>query len=443
MGLLDLTEDPVMGLALGLLSASGPSSKPVSLGQALGAGVQNMNEFRQNALKNKLMDMQMKQSQLGIEKGTLELDQFKRQQAALKSISDKITGKTSPAVSEPYGGGYSPGVASAFGLSQSKVNSLPQTGVRGSQGDRYLAIADELDAAGLPDMASKYRESAIKLMPKFKADNGFAINPATGKLEMWVTSDQSGKPEFQGVAPKPSMKSIDLGGKIVYQNEDSILPGTEFKKSMTPDAVASNALGWANYSKPSIQNVEGVGMFGVGPGGTATPITYGGKQIVSDKPLTSDQAGAAGFADRMIKASGVLNSKDLKDYQSPQMGSEALRSTPFIGGALGNYADSSYRQVYRQAQEDWVRSKLRKESGAAIGKDEMQQEIDTYFPKIGDDELVIAQKAQARATAEQAMVRQAGNSYKPPEVQEWTKPVKDKKSSIGKGGWSATKLEGH
>jgi len=43
--LYDSTNSPTMGLAMGLLSAGGPSSTPVSLGQALGQGLQTARQY--------------------------------------------------------------------------------------------------------------------------------------------------------------------------------------------------------------------------------------------------------------------------------------------------------------------------------------------------------------------------------------------------------------
>lgn len=88
----------------------------------------------------------------------------------------------------------------------------------------------------------------------------------------------------------------------------------------------------------------------------------------------------------------------------PEIFASALRALPFgVGNAAGNKIESNLRQQYRQAQMDWVRAKLRKESGAVIGADEMADEIATYFPQLGDGDAVIAQKAQSRKVAEQAM----------------------------------------
>ena len=67
-------------------------------------------------------------------------------------------------------------------------------------------------------------------------------------------------------------------------------------------------------------------------------------------------------------------------------------------------------QKYYQAAADWVRAKLRKESGATIPPDEMAQEIKTYFPIPGDYKETIRQKAAARKQAEAGMIGMAGRA---------------------------------
>ena len=106
----------------------------------------------------------------------------------------------------------------------------------------------------------------------------------------------------------------------------------------------------------------------------------------------------------------------------PEIIASALKALPFgIGNAAGNTVESSLRQQYSQAQMDWVRAKLRKESGAVIGADEMADEI-TTFPQLGDGDAVIAQKAQARRVSEKAM----GEASKLPNIG-------------ASGGWSIKK----
>lgn len=80
-----------------------------------------------------------------------------------------------------------------------------------------------------------------------------------------------------------------------------------------------------------------------------------------------------------------------------------------------NYVLTPQQQVSRQQQEDWVRAKLRKESGAVIGEEEMAREIRTYFPRAGDSAAVINSKAQSRAQAIEQMRTGAGK-VKPTEA---------------------------
>jgi hypothetical protein len=67
-----------------------------------------------------------------------------------------------------------------------------------------------------------------------------------------------------------------------------------------------------------------------------------------------------------------------------------------------------------QAKREWVTALLRKESGAAIGKDEYTQYDRQFFPQPGDGPSVIAQKAEARRVATEALKKSAGPSYKSP-----------------------------
>ena len=82
---------------------------------------------------------------------------------------------------------------------------------------------------------------------------------------------------------------------------------------------------------------------------------------------------------------------------------------------LTNMTASGDTQLWNQAQSDWVRAKLRRESGASISDDEMAREITTYFPQVGDTEAVIEQKRQARESAVQAMGIGAGLTLDAPQ----------------------------
>jgi hypothetical protein len=84
-----------------------------------------------------------------------------------------------------------------------------------------------------------------------------------------------------------------------------------------------------------------------------------------------------------------------------------------VGGALARAGQGADTQRYDQAAQDWIRAKLRKESGAAIGVDEARQEYATYFPMVGDSAEKIAQKAEARRVVTLGMQKSAGKAYEP------------------------------
>lgn len=130
------------------------------------------------------------------------------------------------------------------------------------------------------------------------------------------------------------------------------------------------------------------------------------------KPPTDAQAGARAYLGRMQAAEGLLGgysptTKDFVAASSIYGGGGALTS------ALASNVMSEEGQKYYQAAADWVRAKLRKESGAAIGKEEMAQEIRTYFPMPGESQAQIEQKAAARKQAEAEMATMGGMEAPP------------------------------
>lgn len=126
------------------------------------------------------------------------------------------------------------------------------------------------------------------------------------------------------------------------------------------------------------------------------------------KEPTQDQSKAAGFTSRMENAESIF--KQLPGGTTT-LQTEAMGSIPIVGDVLKRSAQTTAQQQYQQAAEDWVRAKLRKESGAVIGADEMRDEIRTYFPQPGDGPEVVRQKERARAIAAEALQKEAGRAY--------------------------------
>jgi hypothetical protein len=134
------------------------------------------------------------------------------------------------------------------------------------------------------------------------------------------------------------------------------------------------------------------------------------KAKAPNEKLTEGMRSTGQYAARMTAAEKLLEGTT---DQKPGL---IEKGVGVLGETAANVARSPDRQKALQAQRDWVRAKLRKESGAAIGVDEMNNEILTYFPQIGDSKAVIAQKKQAREQAVSGMIDASGGAYNAPKT---------------------------
>lgn len=186
-----------------------------------------------------------------------------------------------------------------------------------------------------------------------------------------------------------------------------------------------------SYGSP-VAGVDAQGnpvFFQPSKGGGAPSVIPGVRPPESNKPMTVEEANAAGYADRMQSAEEQLK-KLGSNAQQKNVAATAASVVPLVGSTAERVLMSPEQQQARQLQEDWVRSKLRKESGAVIADEEMEREIRTYFPQIGDSPQVMKQKEDARRIATNALVRAAGSKYK-----RYDAPERQGQGS--KGDWKA------
>ena len=142
---------------------------------------------------------------------------------------------------------------------------------------------------------------------------------------------------------------------------------------------------------------------------------------------TEVQGAAEQFANRMEESE-----RNFKGLETQTSGLSGVTQT--VAGkvpVVGNFAQTKDFQKMEQAKRTWVTALLRKESGAAIGQDEYAQYDKQFFPQPGDAPEVIAQKAEARRVAVEAMKKTAGPSYKSPDASK-TAPARVTKTIGGK-----------
>ena len=126
--------------------------------------------------------------------------------------------------------------------------------------------------------------------------------------------------------------------------------------------------------------------------------------------LTGEQRKALGFGDRMLNAEQILAEVP---NGLPDAGTQMAGAIPLVGNLARNAAMTPDQQKYYNAAQEWIRAKLRKESGAVIGDQEAKDEFRTYFPMPGDSKETIAQKAKLRQFAIGSLAREAGTYYDP------------------------------
>jgi hypothetical protein len=91
---------------------------------------------------------------------------------------------------------------------------------------------------------------------------------------------------------------------------------------------------------------------------------------------TGEQATAEIYANKMEMSNKTLDS--LAGQGTSLTGKVAS------GLPLGNYVQSPEYQKYKQASSNFITALLRKESGAAIGKEEFDRYDKEYMPQPGD-----------------------------------------------------------
>lgn len=117
-------------------------------------------------------------------------------------------------------------------------------------------------------------------------------------------------------------------------------------------------------------------------------------KMVEGKDLTEGQSNALGFASRM-----VLNENTINDVVGRGYRPGGLTEYGFTPERLR----TDDRKIYDAAKDNWIAAALRKESGAAIGKDEYSAADRQYFPQAGDSDKLLKQKANLRSTVFKSM----------------------------------------
>ena len=430
-----------------LLQAGGPSTQRISFGQALGgalqAGSKGYGEAQQSAI-NQLLTKQ-------------KMDEYKVAQDQRRRL-EQIFGVAAPTAGMPMtpdqalaapGGQVGPTAERA-----AMIGQMPEATAMSPEDMRYEQFmrAAQLYAASDPGKAEAYQKMAFAIKPREEVTGQpFEVTGADGKPVMVQQFKGGAIKTLQGFGPKREVVLQNVDGRLMAFDKSKLTGGEVYGTGITPaeqqrldmDAqrlkMERQRLGMEarrlNISEAEfkrgqyerMENEDGVFYVPKVPGLPAIPVAGPSgvplKGKAPPKP-TEGETNAAGFASQMENSEAII--KALPAGSQPGAGSGIAGSVPFIGDVTKRLVQPEATQQYEQAAQAWIRAKLRKESGAAIGVDEMAQEYRTYFPQINDTPANIKQKAEARRIATEAMKKSAGRSYTPsgglnwnPATQQW------------------------
>ena len=374
----------VLNLGLSLLSGSGPSAQPRGIGQLLAQGVQAGQQAYQGAYNKALQDQMLKQQ-------LQQQQQAQREQQAAQQLLPQIL---RPGAQTFYG------QPTQMPIRDDEGNLMPGAGVGQPQID--LNTLQQL-LTRAPNVAGKVLPT-VEAYRKMTAPERVTLKEGEQVIEMTPEG-----PRAIAGAPKsrePKFTTVDVGNAII-----------EYRDGVEVRRIPKGRAPEGPVSLQTIETEAGLATFNPRTG-QITPLVQDGKPIPGkgSKPTEAERNSAA-YAQRMVAANQIVMQPGIAS-EAPGLGSALASSVPFVGESLRNATQSAQTQQYAQAARDWIRAKLRKESGAAIGVEEEANEFRTYFPQPGDSAAVIQQKAEARARANQGMIQAAGSAFKAPEVAE-------------------------
>lgn len=401
-----MQQQGVMQAAMALLKASGPSTQRIGLGQALGGAYEAGQAGYQQAQQQGLAAMMTKQ----------KLEEAKRNQELQQTVGTFL-GQEAPE-----------GVSPTEWKAQQYMKLADVYAARNpEQASKFFEMAQKLaptksevtgqpfqvsDAEGKPILVQQFKDGTIRPMQGFGPQREVVLQNVDGVMTAIDKSALKGGEQFGTGISKAEQARIDAELKRLGFDEQRIKMEKQ-RLGMEQQRLGISQAEFERGKYDRLTNEQGVFYVPKVPGLPTIPISGPSgeplKGTAPPKPTEAEQ-NAAGFAQRMERANAITNSLVGKQ---PGLASSVAGSLPLVGGMAQRLIQPAETQQFKQAADDWIRAKLRKESGAAIGKDEMESEFRTYFPQVGDTPAVIAQKAEARRIATDAMRINAGSQYRP------------------------------
>ncbi len=361
-GLLDLANDPVMGMAAGLLGGG-------NFGQALGRGLAASQAMQLAEQERRLRESQARENEM-------RAQQYRDQVAAGKAAAQR----------------------------DAQFQEALQQGIPPAQLAQYFP--DKVDLLKkLADAPNFGRQAVARTIDGTDAQG----RPVTYQV------DQYGQRIGDGIGQWKAPVQVNQGDRQTFVSPVDMKPMGSFGINMSPAERDASARGWASnaLARERLDLDKNGGVDGGKPqwnselGGFVDPKTrivmpaldqQGNPMANKGSKLTEAESKSTLYLSQMRDASKVLS----------QLGDASPMMVAATGSPYTNWVAGETPQKVGQAQRQWAEAYLREKTGAAATAGEVENNIRTFFPVVGDSQGTIEQKRKARAEAEAAMVIPAG-----------------------------------
>ena len=394
MGLLDkFLSDPMAQLGIGLLASN--TGNYGQFGPALRGGINQMYQMQNMQQQQKLNEMMQKKTEM-------ELKKAQERERWMQGLPQAMKPKP---VNAPQWWGDVP-------AAPKYEQQLLSQGVE----DQQKVLQDYMLQPGSPYLGDVLKQRISQKQTEYGTK---PFVDASGNTWL-IGKDGTVKKIGVRAATGPSKTRTIVKGDMEIVQEFDPSTGKWVDIGSGPRWNPNPSTVIENYPAPiPVVTPEGEAkLVQFGKKGSVKETEY--KPYKTEKPTDSERA-TMGYLSRMQAAEKLIreHKKGIPTEETSLSG-----AIPFVGDYIQRKVMTPEQQMYKQAADDWIRAKLRKESGAVISDQEMEGEYRTYFPQPGDTPEVIAQKAAARKQAEEQMKMMAGPAFKP-------KPKP--KSGTGKG----------
>jgi hypothetical protein len=270
-------------------------------------------------------------------------------------------------------------------------------GLGQAAGGAVLGYQQDQAGQAQADLQRQYMQAQIKKMGM--------PDPAAAPV---VVTGPDGKPRYasreEAIGQQPYMEPA--GGT---QGPSEVEIARVLNDPNTPEPVKKDLLNliqqkYRDTTEPlvSIQTPDGRTIY------VPRSQAIGATPAATRENPSDGERSAANYLGRMEAAEqklGNFKPSLMENYAAEKW----LQGGSLTSAAANSMLDDKSGSFY-QAAADWVRAKLRKESGAVISPEEMVQEIRTYFPQPGDSTSRIEQKRQARLQAQEGMKGMSGRA---------------------------------